>query len=279
MKKKLFVSVSRGETSAYMVEWLLKNKADEYEMMFAFANTSKEREETLIFANEVDKHFKINLIWIEAVFSGVQGKGTTYKIVDFETAKRNGEVFEEEIQEFGLPNQNFLHCTRELKTVPLTKLAKDILGKGFYTAIGYRSDEADRINADWRKKRHYYPLIIDNPTTKPHVNLFWRDMPFRLGLKGYEGNCNKCWKKSTRKLMTIEKDERELGIRDAWWGDMEHKYGEYTPEHRKENRIGFEGTLNFYRNNLSSDDIEQMSKAHFTPSDDDSIKYNTPPGR
>jgi 3'-phosphoadenosine 5'-phosphosulfate sulfotransferase (PAPS reductase)/FAD synthetase len=47
-----------------MVHWLLENKSDEYEMIFVFANTSKEREETLIFADKVDKKYNINLVLV-----------------------------------------------------------------------------------------------------------------------------------------------------------------------------------------------------------------------
>jgi hypothetical protein len=38
-KKKLNVSFSGGETSAFMAQWLWQNKRDEYDMLFLFANT------------------------------------------------------------------------------------------------------------------------------------------------------------------------------------------------------------------------------------------------
>ena len=39
IKKKLLVSFSGGETSAYMAQWLKANKSNEFEMIFVFANT------------------------------------------------------------------------------------------------------------------------------------------------------------------------------------------------------------------------------------------------
>ena len=47
MKQKLLVSFSGGETSAFMAQWLWKHKQDEYDMIFVFANTGQENEETL----------------------------------------------------------------------------------------------------------------------------------------------------------------------------------------------------------------------------------------
>lgn len=55
MRKKLLVSFSGGLTSAYMTKWILDNLSNQYEMIVVYANTGKEREETLQFVNECDK--------------------------------------------------------------------------------------------------------------------------------------------------------------------------------------------------------------------------------
>ena len=45
-KEKLFVAFSGGETSGYMAQYLKKHKQDQYDMIFIFANTGQENEET-----------------------------------------------------------------------------------------------------------------------------------------------------------------------------------------------------------------------------------------
>ena len=52
----------------------------DHNIINVMANTSKEREESLEFMNECDKHYKLDLVWIEAEFHEA-GKGTTPKIV------------------------------------------------------------------------------------------------------------------------------------------------------------------------------------------------------
>ena len=271
MKKNLFVSFSGGETSGFMCKWLIENKSEEYNMIFGFANTSKENEETLKFVDYCDKKFNLNVIWIETTFD--DKKRTGYKITDFKNAKRNGEVFEKMIQCYGLPNKAYPHCNREMKTEPLQKLAKDILGDN-YKAIGIRSDEFDRVSKDKIKKKLTYPLVENIYTTKQHVNVFWKNQDERLNLKGYQGNCNKCWKKSDRKLMTIELEERESGEIDNWWNEMEEKYFDFVPSHRDREPLKDGDKLTFYRGNKSNKDIIEMSKKNFTKATDDSINYS-----
>ena len=66
---KLLVSFSGGETSAYMAQWLWKHKRDDYEMVFVFANTGEENDETLDFIEKCSHHFGFPVIWIEGVFT------------------------------------------------------------------------------------------------------------------------------------------------------------------------------------------------------------------
>ena len=48
-EENLLVSFSGGETSAYLAKWLIDNKSKAYNMIFVFANTGDEEEETLKF--------------------------------------------------------------------------------------------------------------------------------------------------------------------------------------------------------------------------------------
>lgn len=271
-QKQRFVSFSGGESSGMMVSWLKHNdNSGEFNDHYVFMNTSKEKEETLQFVDKVDKEFKLNIVWLEAVFDGIKGIG--YKVTNFNEAKRNGEIFEEMIICYGLPNRNYPHCNRELKLQPAERYAKDHLGKNYYRAIGIRADEFDRINKNHISLKYFYPLI-ENHICKQDVNIFWKNKPFRLELKGYEGNCNKCWKKTKRKLLTIIKEEEESGIIDNWWHEMEVKYGNYVPPHRASKRKTLENNLTFYRENLSHKDLVNLSKQPFVKYLDDSVEYS-----
>mgnify|MGYP003315140703 CR=1 FL=1 len=111
MKTKLLVSFSGGETSGYMAHWLKTNMQDKYEMVFIFANTGQENEETLKFADQCDKQFNLNLVWLGAKINQELGKGTRWNIVTYKTASRNGEPFED-----GIKTVSYTHLT--LPTTP-----------------------------------------------------------------------------------------------------------------------------------------------------------------
>lgn len=258
MKKKLLVSFSGGLTSAYMTKWCLDNLSNQYEIVIVFANTGKEREETLQFVNECDKRWNFNTVWVEAIVNPEKGKGTLFKVISFESASRKGEPFEEVIKKYGLPNVRFLHCTRELKTRVIHSYIKSLGWKGYYTAIGIRKDEIDRINPNYKKERFIYPLVSLIPSTKLDVNAFWLNQDFTLNLKSYEGNCDLCYKKSDRKLLTILKENQSLS---EWWQDMEQKYSDC-------------GEFHFYRQNRSILDLIELSKQPFIEAKDDSKTIN-----
>lgn len=210
----LVVNFSGGRTSAYMCHKLISERPD-LEMCFVFANTGKEREETLQFVHQCDNHFNLNLTWLEAEIVDGKGNGTTYKIVDFETASRKGEPFKAMIEKYGLPNKDYPHCTRELKLRPITKFANEIIGDNWQHAIGIRADEPARQKPDPKK---VYPLVEWWPTWEIMVRSFWAGMPFDLELKDYEGNCDLCWKKSLRKRLTIIKENPGI---ERQWGEWE----------------------------------------------------------
>lgn len=250
--KNLLVSFSGGETSAFMAQWL-NNHYEEFgyeNIVFVFANTGIENEQTLEFVERCDKHFGLNIQWIEAEINYEKQKGTTFYRTDFDSASRNGEPFEAMIKKYGIPNQNFPHCTRELKQVPIQKFGKQWFnGEKYHLAIGIRQDEADRINPKSKEVGIIYPLISRNmiPATKPMINFYWRSMPFRLELKGYQGNCATCWKKGDRKLYQIAKENpKAFDFMDR----MEQKY----PIGRNGERIVF------FRKDRSAKDILEQSK-------------------
>lgn len=193
------------------------------ELIFVFCNTTKENPRTLDFVQECDQRWGLNIVWLEAVVHPDAGQGTTHRVVTYETAKRNGEVFEAVMQKFGLPNQVFKSCSRELKERPMASYMRERLaGAPYESAIGIRSDETFRIN--WVRaalERLVYPLATEWKATKLDVRKWWDRQPFDLQLKDYEGNCDLCWKKSKRKLATLISERPELA---DWWAEMERRY-------------------------------------------------------
>jgi len=258
-KTKILVSFSGGETSAFMINWLLKNKP-EHEYRFIFANTGEENEETLLFTKQVQDYFGIDLVWVEY-------KRLSYREVNYETAYRshspeeiaNGwknHPFRDYIRDFGIPSMANPSCTRELKEYPISRYISENGWKprDYSLAIGIRSDELGRVG------QYYYPLIgID--ATKPMVNAFWDKMPFRLQLRGYEGNCKVCYKKSMRKLITIARYNPE---RFAFFKCMEDEFENYVPDRRQDHldKMGKKivPPFRFFRGNKTVSDIFEMAK-------------------
>lgn len=266
MKRKLIISFSGGRTSAYMTWWLLNNMQHKYEMRVVFANTGKEREETLEFVRKCDEYFGFNVVWVEAFVHYVENKGTTHVVTNFEDAERDGQPFEDVIFKYGIPNKPYPHCSRELKAQPIRSYARSIGWTKYYTAIGIRHDETSRIDFKKSKKeRLIYPLATINRVFTSDINLFWSKQPFDLELKSYQGNCDLCWKKSNRKLMTIVKENPEKA---EWWRNMEKQYGSFVPESRKNSPVNT--PITFFRNSKSIDDIIENSKHPFEPALDTS---------
>jgi hypothetical protein len=267
MKDKLLISFSGGETSAYMLFWCLLHWKEKFEMKIVFANTGLENEETLIFVKKCAEHFKCEVIWVEGVFHKQHMKGTTHKIVNFETATRSKKLFEEMIKVYGIPNQAYPHCNRELKLAPIKSYMRSIGWKNYYTAIGIRNDEIDRVNSKYKSLKLVYPFVTEKPITKPHINFWWNMQPFRLNLKGYEGNCKTCWKKSDLKLWTIANETPEK-FEDFDY--LERKYSRYIPPSRNDKGK----TITFFRNNRSAKEILKEAELNLKKAIDDSQNIN-----
>ena len=260
MKENLLVSFSGGETSAYLAKWLLDNKRDYYNMVFVFANTGDEEEETLNFIELCSKKWGINIVWVEAVVHQDDRVASTHKVVDYKTASRNREPFKDVIKKYGIPNQNFLHCNREMKLNPIKSYVKSLGWKKYKTAIGIRIDEIDRVNKHRKELGLIYPFISDKPTTKEEVSYWWSKQDFRLKLKSYNTNCRTCWKKSDKVLAAIYRKNPEYFDFNK---EMEENYGQ--------------GEYTFFRNGRSTEQlIEDLDKINAQPTDRHSqINYQT----
>lgn len=228
-KEPMVVSFSGGQTSAFMCDFLMQNYADAYEFHFVFANTGREHDETLIFADKVDKLFGLNLVWLEGVTSSEHGVGMRHRVVSFETASRNGEPFEQFISVEGIPNVSRQKCSDYLKTQTIRSWMRAVglarRGWSAKTAIGMRADEPERASMEKASTKRYnlvYPLCHWGGFDKQDVNDFWDSMPFKLNIPPHHGNCLTCFKKSDAKLYLIAHEHPEWF---SWNRDMEEKYG------------------------------------------------------
>ena len=252
MQKKLLISFSGGRTSAYMTWWLFNKWADRglYEMKVVFANTGKEVENTLFFVDECSQEWGIPIVWIEGYPKTVgKGWGVDFKIVDYETASRNGEPFEAMISRIGIPSQSAPFCSPQLKKQPIKAYAKSIGWKDYYIAIGIRNDEQKRISKYYIKNKILYPLVHINPVSKNDVKIWWDKQSFDLNIHPDDGNCNACWKKS---FSTLARIMNRTPKAFNWWQDMTDKYA-YSNQRNNEMK------QSFYREGKSILDIKKMA--------------------
>jgi len=254
MKEFLYVILfSGGRTSAFLSKFM-KEHLYYKNCIFIFMNTGKEREKTLLFADKCDKEFNLNLVYLEALVNNEKGKGTSYKIVDFKTASRNGEPFEAMLKKYPLPNNMASNCTRELKQRPIDAYLRDNY-KDFniIKVVGIRADEAHRKSVNAEVEKLIYPLCDEIKVDSKFIRNWWQNQSFDLGLKDYEGNCDLCFKKSLKKRLTIIKENPEIA---KWWLEMELKYtSEEIPR--------FD-----LRTNKSIAELIEMSKREFTKAQD-----------
>jgi len=254
MKKLLVCTFSGGRTSAFMGRMLQEHhKYKDFDKVFIFANTGKELPETLDFINKCDKEWNLNIVWLEADVVYEKGVGTKFKVVNYETASRNGKPFEDMLKKYPLPTNYGSNCTRELKLAPINKYVKSLGYKEVYTAMGIRYDERHRESNTAKENNIIYPLIYDIKVDNKFIRDWWDRQSFDLTLKDYEGNCDLCFKKSLKKRLTIIKERPEAA---EWWLNMESNYSsEVTPR--------FD-----LRTNVSIEQLVKMAEKPFTKAKD-----------
>lgn len=268
-KRKLFVSFSGGRTSAVMTKLIHDRLFDKFDIKVVFANTGCEDEKTLEFVERCDNNFGWGVAWVEAVVTHGARIGIRHKLVDFHSASRNGEPFEQVIKKYGIFNMSNPSCTGRLKTEAMQSYMKSI-GFNFgrkldhLTAIGFRADEADRKSENADNFGYIYPLIKWG-YTKRDVAKEIKTWSFDLEIKGdHHGNCKWCWKKSDRKLYTLALED--VSVFD-FPEKMEKKYGDKKP---KMKNLSPDGRAYFFRGHRSSNDIKlEASNKKFIPYTDD----------
>jgi 3'-phosphoadenosine 5'-phosphosulfate sulfotransferase (PAPS reductase)/FAD synthetase len=201
-----------------------------------FNNTGKEREETLVFVNSLSKRWGVPITWIE--FDATYGMGLSWKIVDFETASREGEPFdkvltyyarlrdEEKAEPAILPNPVNRMCTDRMK---IKASAWWMKGKGYdeWDAImGIRADEqkrAARMMADDKNRWTNVLPMYTSGVVQADVQAYWASQDIDLGIHSDMGNCDLCFLKHERKILRAIRKEP---WRAVWWIKKEEETGQ-----------------------------------------------------
>lgn len=221
------ISFSGGRTSAFMLWKILQAHGGTLpdDVVVAFANTGKEREETLRFVHECGSRWGVNIAWVEFMSRSGPAAGR-YQVVGFNSASRDGEPFARLIAAKSYtPNSAMRFCTEEAKVNTIFAYLKAERGfTGGRRVIGLRYDEGGRLLKGYAKNAEpnqpwprYYPLDKAR-VTKADVAAFWADQPFDLGLRSYEGNCDLCFLKGRGTLKAIIRENPDAA---DWWIEME----------------------------------------------------------
>ena len=230
------ISFSGGRSSGFMLWKILEayNHQLPDDIKVVFCNTGLEHHETYEFIHRIEQNW-CKIVWLEYCLDeatkeiprddGIDVITVTkqsYKIVDYETASRNGEPFDLMIMKKKfLPNPIARICTQRLKVEPLQKY---IEWSQYSKAIGLRADEPRRVV----KMRDRDDVILPMADAKHHrgdVMEFWigEDMDLNLPLQGnIFSNCVGCFLKGYRSLEDIARTDPKYF---EWWINTEVKTG------------------------------------------------------
>lgn len=218
---------SGGRSSALATRLMTINGTPN-DFHIVFANTGKERDETLDFVHKCEVEWNLPIVWVEGVYNPYDLEEQTmvssigFKIVNYETAKRRSEKdtpFEKMIDWVNcgiVPNRASRFCTKYLKIVPMERYMQSIGFPDYQLVMGIRYDEPERV------VKHPDAIMPLNEAkiTQPMVREWFSHQPFDLQLKDYEGNCDVCYLKSLRKRLTILWEHPEFA---PWWSEQEIK--------------------------------------------------------
>lgn len=246
VSKTIVVAFSGGESSAYALILILNMFRITHDIIVCFCNTGEEDEETLIFVKRISEYLNIKIVWLE------YNSTREFDVVDFKSAYRitdweeNNEYpdhpFHKWVKDYGLPQYPERTCTREMKERTISRYLSSIGLKPrmCVRVVGIRFDEISSRTPD---PKQYYPLILKG-ITKPFLNRFFEyEMPFRLDLPSYLGNCGACISKALRKLCTIARHKPK---KFKFFDFLSVKYGN--------------GSHTFYQGFNTVESIFEMSK-------------------
>ena len=231
------VSFSGGRTSAFML-WKVLDAYDGKlpdNFKVCFANTGKEMPETLDFVRDCQEKWGVAIVWLER-FGEKAPEDAKLKaifetrVVDYDTASRNGEPFAALVNARELlPNPVARFCTADLKMRAIRDFVDSVgWGRPYLGFVGIRADEQRRAvkimnrEANEHGQETILPLFTDNKTVKD-VYRFWLENDFDLGLFNNNGttdwgNCDLCFLKAASKRSSIMRERPDLS---KWWIEQE----------------------------------------------------------
>jgi 3'-phosphoadenosine 5'-phosphosulfate sulfotransferase (PAPS reductase)/FAD synthetase len=242
------ISFSGGRTSGYMLWHILDAYGGKLpdDVHVCFANTGKEREETLRFVHDCATHWGVRVRWLEWRRPNVPKRTRLapeqrFEEVGYNSASRNGEPFAALIDNRALlPNVVTRYCTSALKVNTMDAFMRAQSYERWNNAVGLRWDEMRRVFKQIERNEtgiNRYTAVMPMATqaakvTKQTVLGWWARQPFNLQLRGYEGNCDLCFLKSEKSLMRLVRDNP--GLVD-WWVEQEKKAEGRTRDPRMAN--------------------------------------------
>lgn len=269
---RMSVSFSGGRTSAVMTKRLWDECKHTHHMPIIFCNTGQEHEATLDFVDRCQNHFGWPIVWLEAVIDPRKNKGVRHRIVSYETACRDGSIFEAAVKKYGIFNQTKKSCTTRLKENVINSYLRSLGWKfgnkrDHKTAIGIRSDEIDRMSDSAMTNYGIIYPMVGWGMTKRDVAIEIKSWPFDLEIPGdHYGNCVWCWKKSKRKHLTLAIENPDVFAVPIY---LEETYGHLDGEAGRKN-IAEDGRAYFFRQHQSARDIiREAQEVNFRPYTDD----------
>lgn len=224
------ISFSGGRTSGFMLHEILgaHDGTLPADVHVCFANTGKEREETLRFVHECGSRWNVPIRWVE------WRPPNSFEEVGFNSADRTGRWFAELIRRKQyLPNVTMRYCTSKLKIDTMKKFMMSLGYKNWLNPVGLRYDEGHRVlkqlaRNDSGKERYRAVMPLSTArVTKRDVMAFWAEQPFDLQLLPHEGNCDLCFLKGREKLAAIIREQPALA---AWWSEVERSAKTKMPD-------------------------------------------------
>lgn len=214
------ISFSGGRTSGYMLHEIIQafGGALPEGVHVVFANTGKEREETLRFVHDCATHWNVRVRWLEWRNDG-------FVEVGFNSASRSGEPFAGLIaKKKYTPNAITRFCTTELKVKVMRDFARSLGWEHWQNVIGLRYDEGVRVlkalarNDEGKERWTRIMPLSKARVTRQTVMDFWARQPFDLKLRPYEGNCDLCFLKARAKVLAIVRENPGI---ERWWIEQE----------------------------------------------------------